>query len=103
MKTHTDNTAMAVPLQRLVRRLRMFAGWSILAVIPISTLALWFSDGLEKGIAMLIISLGFGLIVTGWIFLGVWLIAGSKYPPNAGGMARELAAKDSDSSNDING
>lgn len=34
---------------------------------------------------------------------GMWEVTPVFHPPNAGGMARELAARDSDKPNDING
>jgi hypothetical protein len=97
MKTQTNNTVPPVPLARLVRRLRLCAGWTILAAIPLSTLAMWFGEGFQKGVIIMLVSLCFGVIFTGWIALGVWLIAGAKYPPNDKGLATQPAPKDSDS------
>jgi O-antigen/teichoic acid export membrane protein len=77
MKKQTNN---AIP--RLIRCLRLCAGWTILAAIPLSTLAMWFGEGFQKGVIIMLISLCFGAIFTGWLALGVWLITGAKYPPN---------------------
>ena len=65
-------------LARLVRILRVSTGWMILAAIPLSVLAIYFSEGLVEGLIKIACVLCFGVIGTGYVALGVWLISGGK-------------------------
>ena len=77
MKTPTQIDP-PVALHRLVRLLRVATGWAILSVVPLGLLAIWFSEGLVKGLIQLVACLCFGVIAMGYLALGLWLIHGGK-------------------------
>jgi hypothetical protein len=78
MKTKNKLTASAGRMPRLVRLLRVATGWMILLAVPLGLLAIWFSEGLVKGLIQLVVCLCFGVIATSYLALGLWLIHGGK-------------------------
>jgi len=65
-------------LRRLVRILRVATGWTILAAIPVSITGTYFSEGFVSGLIKIACVLCFGVILAGYVALGMWLIAGGK-------------------------